>query len=575
MRAFPTTLPTECDVLVIGSGAGGMLTANRAADLGLDTIVIEKADLYGGTSAVSGGGIWVPCNRDIKDSDTPEQALAYLKACAKEEVPEARLRAYVDTAPRMLDYLHEEVALPCHSAPLFADYMQDLPGASIGGRTMFARVFDAKDLAEEFFRLRQPSRFGRLFGRINLSIEQAGILGARAKGWRKLFVKLVTDYWLDLDWRRKTPRDRRLAMGNALAGGLRLGLKRRRVPILLGTRLVRFVVEDGRVTGAVVVRDGNEYRITARAGVVAAAGGFEQNQKLREQFLPGPTRATWSAAPADQNNGDALVAGIEIGAQVAMMQHAWWCPTVRMPARDTPNVDLRVGLFAERCLPHAICVNRAGDRFANEAMSYHEFGIAMMEDNARTSANLPCWLIFDGQYRAKSQIAGILPSSLMPDSSLPAEWWDRVLYRADSLPELAGKIGIDQARLGATVERFNGFAKVGVDEDFGRGKSAYDSVYCDKSHKPNPTLGTISQGPFYAINVDLGDIGTMGGLLADEHARVIGQDGAPIAGLYATGNCASPVTGGAYPGAGATLGAAMTFGFAAANHIAAGYNRQS
>ncbi|MDD3799023.1 MAG: FAD-dependent oxidoreductase [Novosphingobium sp.] len=573
MTTFPTGIPAQCDVLVVGSGAGGMLAANRAADLGLDAIVIEKADLYGGTSALSGGGIWIPCNRDIKQNDTPEQALAYLQACTKEHVPEARLRAYVDAAPRMMDYLHEEVAVPCRSAPAYADYMQDLPGASLGGRTMFPRLLDAKDLGEEFFRLRQPLSAGRLFGRINISIEQGGILAAREKGWRRLFLKLLADYWLDLPWRRKTRRDRRLGMGNALAGGLRLGLKRRGVPLLLGTRLVRFVVEDGRVAGAVVSRDGNEYRIMARAGVVAAAGGFEQNQKLREQFLPVPTRANWSVTPAHQNYGDAHLAGAGIGAGIAMTQYAWWCPTVRIPARNTPNVDIRAGLFSERCLPHSICVNRLGDRFANEAMSYHEFGFRMMEDNGKTSANLPCWMIFDAQYRAKSQIGGILPSPVMPDSSLPVEWWDRVLYRAASVAELARKTGIPEDRLAATIGRFNGFARTGVDEDFERGKSAYDSVYCDKKHKPNPTLGALSQGPFYAISVDLGDIGTMGGLLADEHARVIGEDGAPIAGLYAIGNCASPVTGGAYPGAGATLGAALTFGFVAANHIASTHVR--
>ena len=567
MNAEGTGMPKYCDVLVIGSGAGGMMAANRAHDRGLDTIVIERTDLFGGTSALSGGGVWIPCNHDIKDRDSRDDALTYLRACTKGHVAEAKLCAFVDSASEMMDYLHAKVAVPCHKVPGLADYNQSLPGACEDGRTMFPEPFDAAELGDTLFQLRPPG-FSGLFDRINLSFADVQILGAKASGWKRHFIKLVLSYWLDLPWRRKTRMDRRLTMGGALVAGLRAGLKRRAVPVILNTRFREFIVQDGRVVGAVVEKDGTAHNVIARRGVIAGSGGFEQNQALRDQFLPVPTQVSWSVTPANVNVGDALVAGVDIGAATDLTEFAWWAPTIRIPARETPNIDTRVALFADRSYPHSLCVNRNGDRFANEAMSYHEFGFAMMEDDKETNANIPCWMIFDGQYRAKSVIGSIMPSSIMPDNSLPPQWWDNVLYRADTLAELSGKIGILAEKLTATVDRFNGFARVGVDQDFERGRHSYDAFYCDKSHVPNPTLGELSKAPYYAVRVDLGDIGTTGGLKTDEHGRVLDTANEPIMGLYAIGNCSGGVTGGSYPGAGGTLGPAMTFGFRAADHIA-------
>jgi 3-oxosteroid 1-dehydrogenase len=270
----------------------------------------------------------------------------------------------------------------------------------------------------------------------------------------------------------------------------------------------------------------------------------------------------------NNNVGDTLIAGMAIGAATDLLGHAWWCPSVRLPALHTPNVDTRSGLFSERCQPHSLCVNRQGRRFANEAISYHEFGIAMMQDDESTAANLPCWMIFDAQYRGRSTLGSIMPSSVMPDSSLPPEWWDTVIYRADTLAALAAKLNIAGATLEATVQRFNGFAASGIDSDFERGKYSYDNVYCDPRHGPSPTLGALVKGPFYAVRLDLGDLGTNGGLKTDHNGQVLDISGHAMPGLYAIGNCSASVTGGSYPGAGATLGPAMTFGYLAANHLA-------
>lgn len=565
-----STIPDQCDVLVVGSGAAGMMAGNRAHDLGLDTVVIERSELYGGTTALSGGGIWVPCNDDIGEADSRAAALTYLKACSEGRVPEKRLRAYVDGARRMMDYLQNGIGVHCAVRPEFADYMQQFAGASTGGRTMFPRFFDAGKLGEEFFRLRRTPLGSRLFGRINLSVEEGRLLTGRGRGWRRQFLRLLAGYWLDFRWRARTKLDRRLGMGIGLAAGLRLGLIERGVPLLLNTRLVRLIREGGRVTGAIVSRDGVEHRIETRRGVILGSGGFEQNQVLRERYLPAGTQAAWSLTPPGNNAGDALVAAQQVGAASAFLDQAWWCPTIRLPARDLPNVDTRSGMFAERSFPHSLCVNRLGVRFANEALSYHDFGRHMLADQAATGANLPCWLIFDSQYRAKFPLGSILPSRLMPDRALPVEWWGTIIHRADSVDGLEREIGLPAGALQATVERFNTFARSGIDGEFSRGESAYDTVYCDKRHKPNPSLGELCKAPFYAVRLDLGDIGTMGGVLADEWGRALDDAGSAIEGLYAAGNCSSAFTGASYPGAGATLGGAMTFAFLAANHLAGG-----
>lgn len=280
------------------------------------------------------------------------------------------------------------------------------------------------------------------------------------------------------------------------------------------------------------------------------------------------TPASIGASPLPPNTGDGLNAAEKIGADTEFLDKAWWCPSIRLPGPVMSSVDLRVGLFSDRALPHTVCVNREGDRFANEALNYNDFGWAMIADDEKTGANLPCWLIFDAQARAKYPIGSIWPSAIKPDRFMPQDWWDNILYRADSVAELAEKIEIAPEKLAAVVSRMNKYAETGVDEEFGRGGNPYDNYFGDHRISPNPNLGPLSKAPYYAIRLDLGDTGTKRGPRVDRHGNVLQADGQAIKGLYAVGNVAGSVMAGAYPGPGSTIGPAMVFGMVAADHIA-------
>jgi 3-oxosteroid 1-dehydrogenase len=556
---------TSFDVVIVGSGAGAMTAAVRAADLGLSVLMIEKSDQYGGTSAVSGGGIWIPNNDQIKalgGDDSPDDALSYLKAATRGEVPESRLRSYIDAAPRMVRYLNEHSRLRYRAIPGYADYYQDLPGAKTGLRSMDPEPFHAGELEDEFFKLREQSPGMLVFGRMTMTTFEAHTLMSRTHGWRGLALRMGLRYWLDLPWRLRSKRDRRLAMGNALVGALRRSMMDRSIPLWLNTSFESLLTEDGRVTGILIRKGGLELRIEARRGVILSTGGFEHNQSMREQYLPKPTQARWSATPP-VNTGAGIQAGLQVGAALGFMDQAWWTPTVGVPGEEKQR-----GLFFERHLPHSIVVNGLGQRFANEAAPYLDFVSAMYADHARTGANLPAWLIFDAQFRHKYPCGPMLPGSVRPDSKLPGEWRGKVYFVAETLEELAAQIHVNAKGLRDSVARNNQYAASGIDEQFGKGSNAYDLFYGDPSVQPNPCLGAISEGPYYAVPLDAGEIGTKGGLLTNEHAMVLDTGGRAIPGLYAIGNTSASITGRSYPGAGATLGPAMTFGFIAANHLA-------
>jgi 3-oxosteroid 1-dehydrogenase len=320
--------------------------------------------------------------------------------------------------------------------------------------------------------------------------------------------------------------------------------------------------DAGRVTGVVARSKERTLRFGARRGVVLACGGFESNQGMREQYLPKPTDARWTAAP-NINHGDGIRAGQALGASVGLMDLTWGAPTIMVPGAGAANA-----IFIERQLPGCIMVNGNGRRFVNEAAPYLDIVYAMYGDHATSKAAVPCWFVFDGQFRRKYPIGPIMPSTMQPDSKLPKDWIDRVLYRADTLDQLAAKIGVDAAGLAASVERMNEYARTGIDAEFGKGNNAFDRYYGDSTVKPNPCLGALAKPPFYAFRFEAGEIGTKGGLLTDTAARVLREDGAVIEGLYAVGNCSSAVMGPTYPGAGGTLGPAMTFAYLAARHLA-------
>lgn len=560
-------VPQHCDLIVVGSGAAGMLAAVRAHDLGLKVVMIEKTASYGGTSAISGGGIWVPMNFDIAGEDSAADALDYLKACTRGAVPDATLAAYVAQAPRMAEYLRDGAGVPLASIRPLPDYLSRLPGAA-RGRTLAPGDMDGKQLGEAYFQLREPYSYLRLMGRLSINNFEAGVLGAKAPGWKRLIFRLLRNYWLDPAWRRRTRRDARLCNGQALVGWLRLAMQRRGIPLLLGTRLDRLERgADGRIVGVRARRNGQELSIPARRGVILAAGGFESNQPMRDRYLDGTSSARFSATPRGINEGDAIRAGEAAGARLDGMHLLWRAPVMRMPVAGESNVDFALPLFWDRGAPGSLCVNRAGDRFVDEAVAYDEFGGAMIADNARSGDNLPCWMIFDAACRKRSLIGPLMPGEMTPDSKLPPEWLGQVYHRADTLAQLARDIDMDPARLAATVDKFNQAARTGTDEDFDRGGSMYDQFWGNPAIKPNGSLAPLEQGPFYAVRLDLGDLGTKGGLAIDGNARVLGAD-APIPGLYAVGNCSASIFADAYPGAGGTLGPALTMAMLAAEAAA-------
>ena len=555
------------DVIVVGSGAGAMSAAVVAADQGLSVLVIEKSDKYGGTSAISGGGIWIPNNHYFADKggeDSYDKALTYLKASTDGKIDEARLRAYLEYAPRMIHYLETRSRVRYAVAEKYPDYYQHLPGSLPGGRSLDPELFDTSLLGDEFDNMRQPSPTTLLMGCIAWTARHAHKAMAREFGWRLMVLGLMLRYKLDFKWRRKTKMDRRAALGASLIAALRRSLMDRNVPLWLNTDFRNLVVQDGRVTGIQVLRDGQPMTLEARRGVIFGCGGFEQNQALREKYLPQPTRVAWSATPPGNNTGAALEASQAIGAATDLLDWAWWAPTIHVPGEEKPR-----GIFAERAFPGAIVVNGHGRRFVNEAAPYLEFVDAMYREHQMDGKSIPAWVIFDAHYRFNYAMGPLMPAQVAPDSRLRKEWLNTVYWKADSLADLAKQIGVDPAGLEATVKRVNGFASSGVDSDFGRGGNVFDRYYGDSNVKPNPCLAPISKGPFYAMRLDAGDIGTKGGLLTNANAQVMHENGQPIPGLYAIGNTSASVMGQSYPGAGGTLGPAMTFGYIAARHIAA------
>nr|WP_298380351.1 FAD-binding protein [uncultured Halomonas sp.] len=559
--------PETFDVIVVGSGAGAMTAAVFAADQGLSTLIVEKSDRCGGTSALSGGGIWIPNNHHFQakgGNDSFDQALRYLEASTQGGVETERLRAYLDNAPKMIRELEATSRVRYAVAEKYPDYYPNLPGSLAGGRTLDPELFDTSVLGDELERVREPSPSTLLMGKIAWTARHAHKAMSRERGWRLMIMWLMARYKLDRKWRKKTKRDRRAALGYSLVASLRASLQDRGVPVWLNTDFRELITEGERVSGVIVERDGKPLRLTARRGVILASGGFEQNPQLRERYLPTPNQAGWSATPPGNNTGAALEAGQALGAATELLDRAWWSPSISVPGEDKARA-----IFAERAFPGAIAVNSQGKRFVNEACPYLEFVEAMYEDNrASGGKSIPAWAIFDSHFRFHYAMGPLMPAQIKPDSRLPKAWLGSVYWKADSLAELAGQIGVDAAKLEQTVERVNGFAETGKDEDFDRGGNVYDRYYGDINVKPNPCLAKLGKPPFYAMRLDAGDIGTKGGLKTSPQAQVVTPEGQPIVGLYAIGNCSAAVMGTSYPGAGSTLGPAMTFGYIAARHIA-------
>ncbi len=561
MRQGPVGQGThEVDVLVVGSGAGAMTAALGAAQAGLEVLIIEKAAVYGGTSATSGGGLWITCNHlmpGVGIEDNPDDAAAYLTALTGNDVPAANVASFAKNGARMLQWIMETSHAQFISMAEYADYYQHIPGARPGGRSIDPLPYDARELGDDFLNMQIQHRQVRVLGLMGYSNIEGAVLLSKAPGWFKLILKLSWQYFSDVFWRLRSRRSRRLTMGNALIGRLRKSLMDLNVPIWLGCPAKELLVEDGAVVGIKAQRGGKDVTIRARKGVILASGGFEHSQALREKYLPNPTSTRWSAANPT-NTGDMLVAAQAIGAQTALLDEAWWGPTIRINEEDRARA-----LFTERSMPGAIVVNKQGRRFFNESVAYTTAVQAMYQPG-----NLPSILVFDNRYKRNYPFGPLLPAEMHLNWLEPRHIRKNLLKSASTVEKLASQLDVDPAGLAETVTRFNGFAASGKDEDFNRGENAYDLLYGDIRIKPNPCLAPLAEPPFYGIEIYPGDIGTKGGLLTNENAQVMGTNGQPIRGLYAIGNCSASVTGRYYPGAGATLGPAMTFGFLAAEHIA-------
>lgn len=554
----------EYDVIVVGSGAGALLSAVRTADLGARVLVLEKEDKFGGNSAYSGGGVWVPNNPDIASvgiSDSEDDAFSYLRAVIPtQQISDDTIRMYIRTAPRMIKYMGE-VGVPYSPVALYPDYYPSLPGWKVGGRTMDCAPFDGGELGEYLPLMRQMPLESKTFGRINLSISEVAKIQAVAKGWQMVAAKALMRYLSDIGGRLSGRRDRRLCMGEALVGRLFAATRKRKVDFKLNSPVKELVAESGRVTG-VVVEDsaGRRTHYAASKAVVVASGGFERSPTLRSKYLANPTAPEWSAG-SPGNTGDLQMAGEKIGAALGLMNEAWWAPSVRWGERT-------IVLFFEKSKPHLMIVNKNGERFMNESITYNSYGKCMYGEDYDIKTRVPAYVIFDSQYRAKYMFAGLMQSGMSPDWMTPGAFGeDGLLVKADTLAELARQLGIDPVGLENSAQEVARYAETGVDEKFGRGSDAHDQMFGDATVTPNPCLGPINKAPFYGTRVYAGDIGTKGGLVINNDAQVLDMSGNVLQGLYAAGNCTSSIMGDKYPGAGCTLGPALTMAYRAANKI--------
>ena len=555
------------DFVIMGSGGAGLSAAIRASDLGMSTVVIEKSDQYGGSTAMSGGVCWVANNSKMKRAgiaDSDEDGLLYLKSITKGEVSSARLETYIRESKRTVDYLEKHSEIRFDALEKYTDYYPEAPGGRSGGRSMESRPFNGSKLRHELLNLRRPHPQSQILGKFGITARDAHL--CLVGNWKtKLYLMMcMMRYALRFFGRQRWGRDTLLTCGNALVARLRYSLVKRGVPLWLNAAVESLVEEEGRITGVVVHRDGKVKRIRARYGVLLASGGFEKNQAMREKYQPHPISVKW-AAGNHANTGKGIQLGQEAGGQLDLMDEAWWTPATLVPKSDLAWV-----LVVEKSLPHGIFVNGSGQRFTNEAAPYIDVVHAMYKDHQKTGRAVPCWHIFDATYRHNYVIGPVAPGyATGGDRGCPRRYRDgRFLHKADTLEELAELIGVDGKNLLESVDRFNGFALAGKDQDFSRGESASDRYYGDPRVSPNSALGPLEKAPYYAVQIVPGDLGTKGGLKTDLSGRVTDGNGIPIVGLYAAGNTTASVMGRTYPGAGGTIGPALTFGFLAAEAAA-------
>ena len=546
------------DFVVVGSGGGSMCSALVMRQHDKSVLILEKTEFIGGTTARSGGVMWIPNNRFMmRDGidDSLEKAEAYLDAVVgnPNDAPgtsRERRRKYLEEAPRMVDFLVEQ-GIKLSRASYWPDYYDDQPGGSEAGRTVIAELFNVNELGPWKQKLR-PGMMATAgdppaYVEEGMKLRNLKVSGESRATMLKIGLRMI---------RAKLTGKHYVTAGAALQGRMLQAAVKAGVEFRTNTPVEELIVEDGAVKGVRTVKAGKPWRVGARLGVLVNAGGFARNQQMRDQYQPG-TQAAWSNVP-EGDTGEMIQEMMRLGARVGQMEEMVGYQSSIAPG--TENDPVKPGLQSALASPHAILVDQTGVRYQNEGGSYMAFCRGMLERNRSVPA-VPSWGVFDSQHLRRYGVPGTM-------SAAAGKRWIEQGYvrKADSPEALAGLIKADPATLIASVERFNGFVAKNKDEDFHRGDRAYDRWLGDPTHKPSPTLGAISEGPFYAIPVVPGDVSTYGGVVTDADARVTREDGSVIPGLYATGVSTASVMGRAYPGAGASVGPSFTWGYIAAKH---------
>ncbi|OBK20260.1 3-ketosteroid-delta-1-dehydrogenase [Mycobacterium asiaticum] len=564
MTAPSATIPSglavadiSVDLLVVGSGTG-MAAALTAHELGLSVLIVEKSLCVGGSTARSGGALWLPAGPILQEAgagDTAAKATSYLEAVVAGSAPAQRSIGFVQHVPAMVDMLRRTTPLRLFWARDYSDYHPEEPGGSAAGRTCECHPFDTAILGQYRTRLRPGVlEAGFAIPTTGADYRWMNLVARVPRKGIPTFGKRIAQGMGGLLIGR-----RYAAGGQGLAAGMLAGVINAGIPVWTGTSLSRLLDDGDRVTGAVLSHGGREVTVTTRRGVVLATGGFDHSMDMRWKFQSESLGANQSLG-ADTNTGDGIRVAQEIGAGIDLMDQAWWFPAIAPLPGKAPTV-----MLAERSLPGCVIVNQHGRRFTNEASDYMSFGQRLLELERSGSPVETMWIVFDRQYR-NSYVFG---AELFPRMKVPQLWFDAgIAARADTLADLAAQIGVPTSEFTETMRRFNENAVAGGDPEFHRGESAYDRYYGDPTIKPNPNLRPLTNGPFYAVKMVLSDLGTCGGLRADERARVLREDGSVIPGLYAIGNTAANAFGTTYPGAGATIAQGLVYGYIAARDAA-------
>ena len=563
-----TPLPESAtyDLVVVGAGGAGMATALFAAIAGKRVLLVEKTGFVGGTTAWSAGTTWIPGTHHaarVNPTDTLADAARYLTNAIGDRTPASLRQAFLDNGPLAVQHIEAHTDVQFRPYPRHPDYISDLGGSTLNGRALEPLPFDGRLLGDLFRLIRPPIPEFTVVGGMMVDRTDINHLLAMTKSFASLrhAVKILLRHASD---RLSHPRGTRLVMGNALVGRLLYSLSRRpNVALALNTSVEDLARGPSGIESVTLLQGGQRRTVRATGGVVLASGGFNRHPALRQTFLPGADPAWCPSAPGHTGAAHDLARGLGARYGEGGLSPAFWAPVSIRPRTDGSNAVFP-HFVMDRAKPGMLTVNQAGERFVNESTSYHLFGLAMQKAH-QASPSIPAYLVCDAEALRKYGLGMVRPGG----KGLAPFLADGYLTQGNTLDELAQKLGINAAGLKASVASINAFAETGVDPDFQRGVTAYQQNIGDPAWTgKNPSLGPLTQAPFYAVRLYPGDIGASTGLATDADARVLGADNQPIPGLYAVGNDMHSIMGGVYTAPGITIGPGLVFGYLAARHAA-------